>query len=278
MILEGAVAVGAASLAALYFAQNRLVYPSWAQGARDHVDTPDQYGLPYERVALTTSDGVRLDAFDIRHVGGKPTTVLILCPNAGNIGYFLPIAELFFREFGASVFLYSYRGYGRSEGWPSERGLKLDADCVMGHLARDEFHAGHQLVLYGRSLGGANAIYIAAEHGAQCDAVILENTFVDIPRVIPHVFPVLRYVAGLCHEVWDSETQIRRCDAALPFLFLSGLRDEIVPPAHMRALYEACPSRTKRAVLFARGYHNDTIAQDGYWEAVRSFLEECGVV
>lgn len=279
MFVEGVAAVASVSLAALYVMQNRLIYPSWAQGARGHVDTPASYGLPYRLVQLTTSDGVRIEAYDMQNTSvGSESTVLILCPNAGNIGYFVPIADVFYRQLGMSVFLYSYRGYGHSGGSPSEKGLKLDADCVMSHLATDPFHKKNKLVLYGRSLGGANAIYIASKFASLCDAVILENTFLSIPKVVPYVFPALKYFSGMVHEIWNSEALIKGCDETLPFLFLRGLKDEIVPPSQMRKLYDDCPSRNKQVFEFPLGTHNDTIIQDGYWDLVRDFLQQYGLI
>lgn len=279
MFVEGVAAMASVSLTALYFMQNRLIYPSWAQGARDQVDTPASYGLPYRLVQLTTSDGIKIEAYDMQNTsGGSESTVLILCPNAGNIGYFIPIADIFYRQLNMSVFLYSYRGYGHSEGSPSENGLKLDADCVMAHLSQDSFHKKNKLVLYGRSLGGANAIYIASKFANLCDAVILENTFLSIPKVVPYVFPALKYFRGMVHEIWNSEELIKGCDDTLPFLFLRGLKDEIVPPSHMRKLYDECPSRNKQVFEFPLGTHNDTIIQEGYWSMVRDFLEEFGLI
>ncbi|SCW03801.1 LAFE_0G18514g1_1 [Lachancea fermentati] len=273
MFLEGAAGVAVTSLIGLYVYQNKLVYPSWAQGARDHVDTPDNYNLPYVERRLMTKDGVEIRAFDIRREDSN-TTWLILCPNAGNIGYFLSVVELIYRQFNSSVFIYSYRGYGFSQGSPSESGLKYDADCVMSFLQHDSFYKSQKMVLYGRSLGGANAIYIARNYPQMCDGVILENTFLNIRKVIPHVFPWLRYVAFMCHEVWDSEEEIKFVDPTLPFLFLSGKKDEIVPPEHMETLFNLCPSDNKEIIEFENGYHNDTIVQEGYWDAVSNFLNK----
>lgn len=278
MLLEGC-AVVSMSLATLYAFQNKLVYPSWAQGAREKVDTPDTYGLPYQRVEITTSDGIKIEAYDMQNTSAESTsTVLILCPNAGNIGYFIPIADMFYRQMGTSVFIYSYRGYGHSQGSPNEKGLKLDADAVMEFLSTSKFHKSKRLVLYGRSLGGANAIYIAAKYSQLCDAVILENSFLSLREVIPYIFPYLKYVAGLCHEVWNSKQDIFHCDSSLPFLFLCGQKDEIVPPYHMKRLAELCPSNNKEVFEFPFGYHNDTIIQDGYWDIVRDFLEQNGLI
>ncbi|AQZ11752.1 YNL320W [Zygosaccharomyces parabailii] len=279
MLVGGCAALVSLSLAALYVLQNRLVYPSWAQGARDKVDTPDSYGLPYKKLVLTTGDGVKIEAYDMQNTSAESTsTVLILCPNAGNIGYFIPIADMFYRQMGLSVFIYSYRGYGHSEGTPSEVGLKKDADAVIQHLSTDKFHKSKKLILYGRSLGGANAIYISAKYSQLCDAVILENTFLSIREVIPYLFPVLKYFKGLCHDTWNSKQDIVNCDASLPFLFLCGLKDEIVPPSHMKKLAELCPSNNKQVFEFPFGYHNDTIVQDGYWDIIQDFLEQHGFI
>lgn len=272
MVLGSAAIMISVSLGTLYLYQNKLVYPSWAQGARDEVDTPDKFGLPYKDVTLTTSDGVQIRAFDIRNEGSK-SVMLILCPNAGNIGYFLPVAQFLYREYGLSIFLYSYRGYGYSTGEPTERGLKIDADTVMEFISKETFYKSQRLILYGRSLGGANAIYIARKFPHLCDAVILENTFLSIRKVIPYVFPLLKYFSFLCHEVWNSEIEITQIvDESLPFLFLAGQRDEIVPTSHMKTLYELCPSILKKFIEFPNGSHNDTIIQDGYWNYVKEFL------
>ncbi|SCU84291.1 LAME_0C08922g1_1 [Lachancea meyersii CBS 8951] len=273
LLLGGTITTGGAALVALYLYQNRLIYPSWAQGARDFVDTPDKYGLPYKEHRIKTADGVEIRAFDIRQENSTMTW-LVLCPNAGNIGYFLSAAEYIYRRFNASVFIYSYRGYGFSEGSPSEVGLKIDADAIMKFLQEDSFYKTQKLILYGRSLGGANAVYIARKYSHVCDGVILENTFLSIPKVIPHVFPWLASFSFLCHEKWRSESDIKYTDPTLPWLFLSGEKDEIVPPQHMQELYRSCPSERKRISLFPQGHHNDTIIQEGYWEQIEKFLSD----
>ncbi|CAB4253512.1 similar to Saccharomyces cerevisiae YNL320W Putative protein of unknown function [Maudiozyma barnettii] len=271
ILFGGLFTISTLAVGSLYLFQNKLVYPSWAQGARNHVDTPDTRGLPYKRIKLTTRDGMKLDAFDLRKEEST-TTVVILCPNAGNIGYFIPIMEMFYRQFNMSVFIYSYRGYGKSDGSPSEIGLKIDADSAMSYLATDEFHRQRKLVLYGRSIGGANAIYIASRFGNMIDAVILENTFLSITKVIPYIFPYLAKFAFLCHEVWNSEEEITKIPSEISFLFLRGLKDEIVPPPHMTELYSLCPSKDKEMYEFPLGHHNDTILQDGYWNIIGEYL------
>jgi hypothetical protein len=91
--------------------------------------------------------------------------------------------------------------------------------------------------------------------------------------LIPSVFPVLRYFTVLCHQQWPSEVNIQRIVKS-PALFLSGAKDELVPPSHMARLYELCGTReNKDWVEFANGTHNDTCMQTGYFSAIREFLE-----
>ena len=103
-------------------------------------------------------------------------------------------------------------------------------------------------------------------------ALILENTFLSIPELIPHVLPPVRPFAFLCREYWNSAEAICKVAAKVPVLFLSGRQDELVPPAHMDALHAACNSTTKRFQRFAQGTHNDTCIQQGYFETIGEFL------
>ncbi len=271
----GALAVG------LYGFQNKLVYPSSMAEGRKFVDTPSSYGMPnYDDIALTTRDGVVIKLFVIRHNPEDKKyvnkTILVLCPNAGNMGHSLPIVKLFYKTLGYNVVMLSYRGYGHSTGSPTENGIKIDAETTMEYIANDSQLSSTSLILYGRSLGGAVAIYLAAQpqYNNLIGGVILDNTFLTIRKVIPNILPFLSPFASLCHEVWDSESLMRSgiTRSELPFLFLSGANDELVPPAHMKILYELCKSTTKRWKGFEKGTHNDTCLQKHYWDTVRDFI------
>lgn len=273
MILSGLAFLSTMSLALLYKFQNRLVYPSWAQDARKVVQSPEIRNLPYKPLILRTPDNESLQAFDLPNYDtNSNTTVIILCPNAGNIGYFIPIMELFFRQLNCSVFIYSYRGYGHSTGVPTEMGLKIDADTAIKHIMNDPLHSTKKKIIYGRSLGGAVGIYMANKYKDIIDGILLENTFLSVNKVIPFMFPWFSRFAFLCHENWNSESLIDKIDSNVPILFLNGSLDEIVPPAHMKRLFELCNSQEKQFVEFLRGHHNDTILQIGYWEAISDFL------
>ncbi|KAG7802052.1 hypothetical protein KL944_002429 [Ogataea haglerorum] len=146
--------VAVAALLGIYSYQNSIIYPSGLNGARDHVDTPAEYGLTYEDLTLRTKDGETLRGYLLLHdknsIDYTNKTVMILSPNAGNIGHFLPVVKYIYEQLRYNVLIYSYRGYGKSTGTPSEKGLKIDADTVMEYVASHTQLAESSLVLYGR--------------------------------------------------------------------------------------------------------------------------------
>lgn len=94
-----------------------------------------------------------------------------------------------------------------------------------------------KLFIYGKSLGGAVAIKVAWKHSSQVWGLILENTFTNIPEMVDHIFPVLKYVKKLVLKInWPSINRIP--EITCPIMFVSGLRDEIVPADHMQRLHD----------------------------------------
>ncbi|KAK0521730.1 bem46 protein, variant [Tilletia horrida] len=289
-ILSGVLVLGVASTACLLWRyQGLLVYPaSFPQGSRTVVDTPDSFGMPYDEVTLTTPDGEQVRCFVIlqrtpsdkeRAAGlsgvGDDTarrrpTIIFFHANAGNLGHRLPIAAVFYRRFGANVVMLSYRGYGLSTGTPSERGIRIDAQTLMDWIHGHPVLRSTHLVVYGQSLGGAVAVDVASRPSNKIAAVILENTFLSIPELIPHVLPPLRPFSFLCREIWATGSLIRTL--RMPVLFLSGRQDQLVPPSHMDTLYERCPSKEKSFKPFDDGTHNDTCVKPGYFEEISNFL------
>ncbi|ODV61966.1 alpha/beta hydrolase [Ascoidea rubescens DSM 1968] len=289
-------------LIGIYNLQLKLVYLPSLNDGLSQIDTPSQYGMPYEEIFLKTSDMVMLQVYVLRqrlnkayknrnkNKSYKNTTIVILCPNAGNIGHSLPIVQIFYKSFHYNVVIYSYRGYGRSTGSPNESGLKIDAQTILTFLSQDPEFKKSKIILYGRSIGGAVAIYMASlasitlsrnllqiENGPQETKSVLENTFLNIRKVIPYIFPILSYLSFLCHQVWPSERYITLIDPNIPTLFLSGQKDEIVPPDHMFQLYKLSNSKTKEIHLFKDGYHNDTVNQRFYWKYVHNFIEAISI-
>ena len=133
--------------------------------------------LAYEQLTLDTEDGVRIDGWFVPASSGGPT-VLFFHGNAGNISHRLESIQIF-HELGLNVLIFDYRGYGRSTGKPSEQGLYRDADAAWFYLTNIRGIDAKEIVLFGRSMGGAVATRLAAK--TQPAAVIVESTFTSVP-------------------------------------------------------------------------------------------------
>ena len=105
--------------------------------------------------------------------------------NAGNIGYRLPIAKILESEVGVNILMLQYRGYGLSTGSPNEKGLTVDAQCGLDFIKRRNDLKDTKVVLYGQSLGGAVSAKLAVSNEEAISAIILENTFLSIRKLIP---------------------------------------------------------------------------------------------
>ncbi|KAJ2788074.1 bem46 protein, variant, partial [Coemansia helicoidea] len=237
------LSIGTLALGAVWVFQRDMVYPAaFPAHSRERVPLPSQFGLPhFDDIRLETPDKVVIRGYLIKRPTDDETrrapTLLYFHANAGNMGHRLPIAKLIYDRTKCNVFMLSYRGYGLSEGRPSEAGIRTDALTALEFIRSHPLTANTKLVAYGQSLGGAVAIDIVAAHASEFAGLVLENTFLSIPRLIPSVLPVLRHITFLSSEKWDSESTIQRI-TNVPVLFLSGLQDELVPPPHMRSLYE----------------------------------------
>lgn len=136
---------------------------------------------------LPTPDSETLSAFLIKP-GNKSlarnVTVMMFHGNAGNIGHRLPIARVLSNDLHCNVLMLEYRGYGLSTGSPSELGINIDAQTGLDYVRQRDGLKDTKIVLYGQSLGGAVAIQLAAKN-QDIAGVILENTFLSIPKMIP---------------------------------------------------------------------------------------------
>ncbi|TDL20367.1 alpha/beta-hydrolase [Rickenella mellea] len=299
-----AIGFSSISLGLLYYGQNYLIYPSaFPPGSRTDVPVPTDYGVPYEDLSLDTSDGVKIRTFllmqrrnipqaaDIPNTddmsdadfAARRPTVLMFHGNGGNAGHRIPLAKVFYLKLRCNVLMLSYRGYGLSEGSPSEKGIRIDAQTVLDYVTSHPILSRTPIVLYGQSIGGAVAIDLASRNTTTIRALILENTFLSIPRLIPTALPLLSPLSFLCHQKWDSASKVPLLPRDMPVLTLSGRRDEVVPQAHMIELEKILRGgagegggggklRPGKFVEFYGGAHNDTCVQPGYWNAVAEFI------
>ena len=250
--------------ALLYYRQERMLFfPE-----REIRQTPRDIGLAYEEVSFTAQDGVVITGWYIPADDEKG--VLLFCHgNAGNVSDRLDSIKIF-HELGQSVLIFDYRGYGRSGGSISEQGTYRDAEAAWDYLVRTRHKSSSDIIVFGRSLGGAVAAETALRKGPAC--LILESTFESVPAIAGEYYPWLpvRYIAKYHYATVDKVGFITS-----PKLIIHSREDEIIPFEHGRKIYEkAAPPKD---FLEIRGSHNEGFLLSGYTyrEGLGRFLGDC---
>lgn len=161
-----------------------------------------------------------------------------------------------------NVLMCEYRGYGDSEGKPTEAGLYLDAGAALDHLQAREDVNHDRIFVFGRSLGGAVAMQLLAERDGELAGGIVENTFTSIDEMAVKLFPIIRVLGQLRHAVlrlkFPSIEMAPRIHA--PMLMVAGLADELIPPIMGARLYKALGTEEakKSMMTVESGGHNDS--------------------
>ncbi len=211
--------------------------------------------LEFEDAHFQAEDGTRLHGWYLEHP--RPRAVVLFAHgNAGNLSHRVGLVEELRRRLRVTVLIFDYRGYGKSEGSPSEQGILQDARAARGWLARRAGVPEHQIVLLGRSLGGGVMVDLAARDGA-C-ALVLDSTFTSLPDVGAWHYPWLP-VRWLMRTRLDSLSKIRSYRG--PLLQFHGDSDRIVPYELGRRLFEAAPGSPKRFVTLPGHDHNDPLPE-----------------
>jgi uncharacterized protein len=262
-----AIAAMYGTIVALAWAfQSRLLYlPSIA--GRSVTATPADRGWRYEEIRLNAEDGVRIAGWWLPHDEPR-ATLLFFHGNAGNIGHRLDSLQLF-RQLNLSVLIVDYRGYGESEGSPSEAGIRMDARAAWNYLTLERRIPAREIVVFGRSLGGAVAAHLAREHRPA--ALIVESAFRSAPEMAQSAYPFLP-ARWLTRFDYATENYVREVDA--PVLVIHGTADEIIPYAHGLAVYEA--AREPKRMLELQGGHNTGFLESSerYVNGIDAFLRE----
>ncbi len=238
--------------------------------------TPDEIGWPYERVELTTEDGETITGWYLEPVRSTELprgVALYYHGNAGNIAGRLPVL-LGLQELGVAVLIFDYRGYGESTGRPTVAGTLLDSEAVWNHLIDERGYQPSQIILWGRSLGGAVAIEQAArasERGTPPAALVVESSFTSTLELGAELFPLLPVRLLGKRLEYRSRERIAEVDA--PILIAHSPDDDLVGFHHAEALHAA--SRTRESILMLAGGHNDTHASEPlYRPRLIAFLSE----
>ncbi len=245
----------------IYFAQDSMVYrPDTRLEA-----TPEEIGLAFEDVRLTAKDGVKLHGWYVP--ADQERGVVLFCHgNNGNISHRLDTIRIF-HSLGLSTLVFDYRGYGESEGVPSEEGTRLDALAFWEHLTGERAVPPERIILWGRSLGGAVAARLASE--TKPAALVVEAAFTSIPDMGAERYPFLP-VRLLSRYEYSTEHYV--AEAPCPVLVIHSPEDSVVPYAFGRRLYEAAPAPKEFLEIFGRHGDGYVTAEKVYAEGVEAFL------
>ncbi len=221
--------------------------------------------LTFEDAWFEAEDGTRLHGWYAPH--DAPRAVVLFCHgNAGNVTHRAEMLEILRDHVGAAVLMFDYRGYGRSEGKPDEPGVLADARAARAWLAKRADVPERDVVLMGRSLGGAVAADLAVKDGAR--ALVLESTFTSIPDLGAYHYPWLP-VRFFVRTRLDSLSKI--ADYHGPLLQSHGDADTIVPYHFGQRLFEAA-NQPKQFITIPGRDHNDPQTEQ-YYEALITFLD-----
>jgi len=216
-----------------------------------------------EERTITTADGLRLHAW----YAGAPGATATLVWSHGNGGNIAGRADVFLAlaARGVAVLAYDYRGYGRSEGRPSEPGVYLDVEAAYDSL-RARGVPARQIVAFGESLGGAVAIRLATAR--PCAGVAVVSTFTTLRDAGRAHYGPLAVLAG---NRFDSLACVRTL--SLPMFVAHGDRDEVVPFVLGERLFAAA-REPKRFFRAAGAHHNDVFETPGLIDAIAAFARE----
>jgi fermentation-respiration switch protein FrsA (DUF1100 family) len=229
---------------------------------------PETYGLNAEDCFFSTSGGLKLHGWLFRV--GKPKATLLWCHgNAGNITHRLDnISKLL--PLGINIFIFDYRGYGKSEGSPSEKGIYNDAIAAYDYLTHEQGVNSSSIIIFGRSLGAIVATHLAANR--LCRGLIVESGFSSSRDMAKELFPFLPLHFFL-RSKFDAMSMISRIH--IPLLFIHGTNDNTVPINLGRKLFERA-NEPKSFYEILGADHNDTyiVGGDVYFKRLNEFIDQ----
>lgn len=189
-------------------------------------------------------------------------TLLYIHGNSEDLGDIRPLLNRL-HSLGFSVFAYDYRGYGTSNGKPSERNAYQEADAAYKYLSQQLKISPKQIIVYGRSLGGGSATELATRYSVA--GLILESTFTSTFRVVAP-FPLFPF------DKFSNLAKMGKVNC--PILIMHGQDDRTIPIQHGQLLYEAAPE-PKMFLWVTEAGHNDFpwVAGEDYSQALLSFQQ-----
>ena len=226
--------------------------------------TPKAINLNYEDVFFKTSDNQLLNGWFLPSDDAR-YTFLFCHGNAGNIADRLYKLQAL-NQLGVNVFIFDYRGFGKSQGKPSEKGIYNDAMAAYDYLITQKAIHPDTIIAYGVSLGGAVAIDLCSK--VPCAGLIVEGTFSSGKDMAKRIFPILP-----CYIFVNSyNSQSKISTMTIPKLILHSTDDEVVPSRLGKKLFGAAAGPKEFVEL--NGYHDDAFFESNgtYMTAIKNFL------
>lgn len=244
-----------------FFEKRTIFYP-----AKIIEFNPSGVGLEYEDVLFKAQDGIELHGW---FIPAKDAffTILYCHGNAGNISHRVELAKMF-NEKKMNFFIFDYRGFGKSKGSPDEKGTYLDSQAAYDYLVKTKAISPERLVIFGKSLGAAIAIDLAAK--VKAAALISESGFtstVNLAKDVYKILPLWLFVT----QKYDSLSKIDK--VSIPKLIIHSRNDEIVPFEHGKKLFEK--AKDPKELYVMQGGHNDAfyIYSDECMQRIEDFLK-----
>ncbi len=251
----------------LFLNQDRLIF---LPTPGSPILTPAHYGIDYESHTLPINDeeGVHLWFIPGKE---KQSPVLLFCHgNSGNLGSRIEILKILY-QLGIPIVMFDYRGYGESHGRPSEKHLYEDGERVLEFLKIQKGYPFKEIVVMGRSLGGAVACELAYRH-PELLGLILDSTFTSLPEIAQIRYPYVP-VSLLLKYRFDNLSKVQ--EIPIPKLIIHSVQDEVIPFSLGERLFQRARS-PKRFLSLPAGGHNDAFleSQEIYLQGLKEFLDE----
>jgi hypothetical protein len=255
--------LGVAFLLYLKLMEKRMIYyPS-----SDVAWTPGESKLAFEELSLRCSDGVTIHGWFVPASNQSRATVLFLHGNAGNISHRVD-KILLLVGMNMDVCIVDYHGYGKSGGAPSEQSTYLDAEAAYDWLTQQKKIAPKRIIVWGESLGGGVATYLAAKR--EVGGLVLESTYTTLPDVGKAAFPFLptRLLMSTQYDSLSRMTQIR-----VPILSIHSPSDEVIPYRLGKTLFDA--ANEPKMFVELEGDHNGgfMLSGDKFEKGIRDYRD-----
>jgi uncharacterized protein len=246
-------------MGALTAFQTKLIFfpGKLAKNFKFHLDVNQQ------ELFLQTMDGETINA--LFYPGSNKDVILYLHGNAGDLSNWQYISDDF-TSLGYNFLIIDYRGYGKSTGTITEKGLYEDAETAFRYLTQQAGFSDKDIIVYGRSIGTGVATELATRYKVK--GLVLEAPFTSLKdlanQMYPFLFPslILRFHFNNIGKINNVKT---------PVLFFHGTHDELIPNTHTNKLYDKFIGKKNKIIIEGAG-HNDVNSFPEYHQALAKEL------